>query len=155
MNDQREMICTIPFLRLCLSPQRSDFSSFETDDHVLLPSPPLFVCSFFPLLELQTEGAAQHDIDCNVVVCLSNPIKDHSCERPCWLYTFILTMLFQWPSKLIRNLLKLDFTWASYHHHMVRWPALMQIAFVFSTASVMIFCKAFLLKLYTVKIKYI
>lgn len=64
-------------------PQRSDFSSFETDDHVFLPLPPLFVCSFFPLLELQTEGAAQHDIDCNVVVCLSNLIKDHSCERPC------------------------------------------------------------------------
>lgn len=28
-------------------------------------------------------------------------------------------MLFQYPAKLIRNLLQLDFTWASYHRHMV------------------------------------
>lgn len=95
-------------------------------------------CSFFPLLELQTEGAAQHDIDWNVVVCLSNLIKDHSCERPCWLHTFLLTVLFQCPSKLIRNLLKLDFTWASYRRHMAWWPLCFQFGHV-NTACVMNF----------------
>lgn len=92
--------------------------------------PPVFAVLFFPLLELQTEGAAQHDIDCNVVVCLSNLIKDHSCERPCWLHTFLLTVLFQCPSKLIRNLLKLDFTWASYRCHMAQWPLCFQFGHV-------------------------
>lgn len=96
----------------------------------------LYLCVlFFPLLELQTVGAAQHDIDCSVVVCFSNLIKDHSCGRPCWLYTFLLTTLFQCPSKLIRNLLKLDFTWPSFRHHMVRWPFCSSDDFFLSNGS--------------------
>lgn len=59
MSDQRDMICTIQSLRCAAASsaprlprhpsirlstlQRSDFSSFETDDHVFLPSPPLYL----------------------------------------------------------------------------------------------------------------